>query len=148
MHFSPRLPVPARLAAILLVVLPAVALAQGEQPPPSPTTPSPSAPSAPPSAPPSLPETRPTPVDDSARSGDTKNSGQAAAAPTPLEEKSVKSYEPIEHIRFSDFMDTRLTFVFGDDDVTKANGEVFPLSPTANFGDRPQYRLFFDNLNS
>jgi hypothetical protein len=89
------------------------------------------------------------PVDDGAKGADTRGNGQAAAgrAPPP-EEKSVRQYEPIDHIRYSDFMDTRLTFVFGDDDVTKANGEVFPLSPTANFGDRPQYRLFFDNLNS
>jgi hypothetical protein len=46
------------------------------------------------------------------------------------------------------FMDTRLTWTFGDDDVSKATGEAFPLSPKPSVGDRPQYRLFFDNLNS
>ena len=47
-----------------------------------------------------------------------------------------------------DFMDTRLTWTFGDDDFTKPTGEAFPLSPKASVGDRPQYRLFFDGLNS
>jgi hypothetical protein len=56
--------------------------------------------------------------------------------------------QPGDVIRRSDFMDTRLTWTFGDDDVTKATGEVTPLSANASVGDRPQYRLFFDNLNS
>jgi hypothetical protein len=45
-------------------------------------------------------------------------------------------------------MDTRLSWTFGDDDVLHATGLAFPLSPTFSIGDRPQYRLFFDNLNS
>jgi hypothetical protein len=48
----------------------------------------------------------------------------------------------------SDFMDTRLAWTFGNDDVLHAVGEATPLSPSASIGDRPQYRLFFDNLNS
>lgn len=47
-----------------------------------------------------------------------------------------------------DFMDTRLTWTFGDDDVLHSTGVAFPLSPNASIGDRPQYRMFFDNLNS
>lgn len=50
--------------------------------------------------------------------------------------------------RADDFMDTRLTFTFGDDDVLHKTGQAVPLSPDASIGDRPQYRLFFDNLNS
>jgi hypothetical protein len=46
------------------------------------------------------------------------------------------------------FMDTRLTWTFGDDDFLHKTGELVPLSPTFGVGDRPQYRLFFDNLNS
>lgn len=46
------------------------------------------------------------------------------------------------------FMDTRLTWTFGDDDFLHKTGELIPLSPTFSVGDRPQYRLFFDNLNS
>jgi len=46
------------------------------------------------------------------------------------------------------FMDTRLTWTFGDDDFLHKTGELIPLSPTFGIGDRPQYRLFFDNLNS
>ena len=51
-------------------------------------------------------------------------------------------------VNYSNFMDTRLTWTFGDDDVLHATGELTPLSPTFSIGDRPQYRLFFDNLNS
>jgi tetratricopeptide (TPR) repeat protein len=50
--------------------------------------------------------------------------------------------------RFSDFVDTRLSWTFGDDDVLHATGETTPLSPNASIGDRRPYRLFFDNLNS
>jgi hypothetical protein len=46
------------------------------------------------------------------------------------------------------FMDTRLTWTFGDDDFMHKTGELIPLSPTFGVGERPQYRLFFDNLNS
>lgn len=46
------------------------------------------------------------------------------------------------------FMDTRLTWTFGDDDFLHKTGALIPLSPTFSVGERPQYRLFFDNLNS
>jgi len=46
------------------------------------------------------------------------------------------------------FMDTRLTWTFGDDDFLHGTGELIPLSPTFGVGERSQYRLFFDNLNS
>ncbi len=46
------------------------------------------------------------------------------------------------------FMDTRLTWTFGDDDFLHKTGELIPLSPTFSVGERPQYRMFFDNLNS
>jgi hypothetical protein len=46
------------------------------------------------------------------------------------------------------FMDTRLTWTFGDDDFLHPTGQLIPLSPTFSIGDRPQYRLFFDSLNS
>jgi hypothetical protein len=46
------------------------------------------------------------------------------------------------------FMDTRLTWTFGDDDFLNKTGQLVPLSPTFNVGERSQYRLFFDNLNS
>jgi hypothetical protein len=45
-------------------------------------------------------------------------------------------------------MDTRLTWTFGDDDFLHKTGELIPLSPTFGVGERSQYRLFFDNLNS
>jgi hypothetical protein len=50
--------------------------------------------------------------------------------------------------RLGDFMDTRLSWTFGDDDILHATGQATPLSPNFSVGDRSQYRLFFDNLNS
>jgi hypothetical protein len=50
--------------------------------------------------------------------------------------------------RIGDFMDTRLSWTFGDDDVLHATGLAFPLSQNPSIADRKQYRLFFDNLNS
>jgi hypothetical protein len=52
------------------------------------------------------------------------------------------------HTRVGDFMDTRLTWTVGDDDVLHATGQAFPLSPNISIGERRQFRLFFDNLNS
>jgi len=51
-------------------------------------------------------------------------------------------------VNYSNFMDTRLTWTFGDDDVLHPTGELIPLSPSFNIGDRSQYKLFFDSLNS
>ena len=51
-------------------------------------------------------------------------------------------------VNHSNFMDTRLTWTFGDDDFLNKTGVLVPLSPTFSLGDRQQYRLFFDNLNS
>lgn len=47
-----------------------------------------------------------------------------------------------------DFMDTRLTWVFGDDDILKNAGEVLPDSPKPGMGDRKGYEMFMDGLNS
>jgi hypothetical protein len=63
----------------------------------------------------------------------------------PLAAEPPKEEAPT---RIGDFMDTRLTWTFGDDDVLHTTGEAYPLSPNANIGDRKPYRLFFDNLNS
>ncbi|HEY1958662.1 MAG TPA: hypothetical protein VGH28_23755 [Polyangiaceae bacterium] len=51
-------------------------------------------------------------------------------------------------VNYSNFMDTRLTWTFGDDDVLHQTGALIPLSPSFNIGDRQQYRMFFDSLNS
>lgn len=47
-----------------------------------------------------------------------------------------------------DFMDTRITWVFGDDDFLADAGEKVPDSPLPGIGDREGYELFFDNLDS
>ena len=51
-------------------------------------------------------------------------------------------------VNYSNFMDTRLSWTFGDDDFLHPTGQLIPLSPTFSIGDRTQYRLFFDSLNS
>ncbi len=51
-------------------------------------------------------------------------------------------------VNYSNFMDTRLTWTFGDDDVLHQTGALIPLSPSFSIADRAQYRMFFDSLNS
>ena len=76
----------------------------------------------------------------------------AAAQPgTVVPPPSVETLTTVKEdppTRLGDFMDTRLSWTFGDDDILHATGQAYPLSPNANIGDRKQYRLFFDNLNS
>jgi len=50
--------------------------------------------------------------------------------------------------RAGDFVDTRLTFAFGDDDVLHGSGETTPNSPAAGFLPGGQNTQFFDNYNS
>jgi hypothetical protein len=50
--------------------------------------------------------------------------------------------------RAGDFMDTRITWVFGDDDFLASAGQKLPDSPLPSVGDREGYELFFDNLDS
>jgi hypothetical protein len=75
--------------------------------------------------------------------------GDATPAPPPPLSSAVETLTagPAPTL-IGDFMDTRLSWTFGDDDVLHATGLAYPLSPNASIGDRPQYRLFFDNLNS
>lgn len=47
-----------------------------------------------------------------------------------------------------DFMDTRLSFVFADDNVLAKAGETTPSSPSAHFGAGNQNTQFYDNFNS
>lgn len=131
-----RSSVPACLISVFLASLPSTALAQNDPP---------KNPDAPPSTPPVV---APNPGDD-AKSTPPKGNDAPPLPPSPEPPApQAKPYEPIDVVRYSDFMDSRLTWAFGDDDITKSNGEVFPLSPNPSVGDRPQYRLFFDNLNS
>ncbi len=97
---------------------------------PGPTTPDPNAqptqPTEPvPPTPPQPPTTPPAPV---------APAQPPAVAPTP----------PVVR----DFLDTRLTWTFGDDDILTATGQRVPVSPLPRISDRSQYQLFFDALNS
>ncbi len=73
---------------------------------------------------------------------------QPGLQPLPVPDEAPKSTAIESSYSFSDFVDTRLTFSVGDDDIVHATGETVPLSPNVSFGDRRRYRLFFDNLNS
>jgi hypothetical protein len=84
-------------------------------------------------------------------------------APKPDAEKPVEGDKPVDTtgsagaravgmappgVNYGNFMDTRLSWTFGDDDFLHRTGELIPLSPTFSVGDRSQYRMFFDSLNS
>jgi hypothetical protein len=47
-----------------------------------------------------------------------------------------------------DFVDSRITATFGDDDLLSDAGEKISNSALIGFGDRPGYELFYDNLNT
>lgn len=48
----------------------------------------------------------------------------------------------------SDFVDTRLSFVFADDNLLAGAGETTPNSPNARFGAGNQNTQFYDNFNT
>jgi hypothetical protein len=121
------------LAAVLYVPSAAFAQTDADAGPPPPTDQPP-----PPPPPPANPPPAGPPPSDVAASTDLEL-GSAGARAAGL---------PPPYSNISNFMDTRLTWTFGDDDVLHRTGELIPLSPTFSIGDRPQYRLFFDNLNS
>ncbi|WP_441292305.1 hypothetical protein ACSRUE_19590 [Sorangium sp. KYC3313] len=73
----------------------------------------------------------------------------APAVPTlPRIEPYVPQEAEEPPARAGDAMDTRLTWTLGDDDLLHDTGQAQPLSPNLGVGDRKQYRLFYDNLNS
>jgi hypothetical protein len=76
----------------------------------------------------------------------TNAAGQGAAATAPAAARPASSANSEE--RSHDFLDTRLTWTFGDDDVLQATGQRVPISGIPSIGDRSQYQLFFDALNS
>ena len=80
-----------------------------------------------------------------------ESSKQVSPGSTVVSEKPLTAnpeYLPSAGAGNGSFMDTRLTWTFGDDDVLHRTGTTQPLSPLPTIGDRPQYKLFFDSLNS
>ncbi|WP_437964791.1 hypothetical protein WMF04_34680 [Sorangium sp. So ce260] len=83
---------------------------------------------------------------------------QPSALPAPAQAPAATALPRLEPhaahaaeeppVRVGDAMDTRLTWTLGDDDLLHDTGQAQPLSPNVSIGDRKQYRLFFDNLNS
>ena len=98
------------------------------------------------------------PADPNAPSNDPN--APAQAPPAPINNDPPPNYDttgsagaralgmaPPGHVH-GNFMDTRLSWTFGDDDFLHKTGALIPLSPTFSIADRPQYRMFFDSLNS
>jgi len=149
----------------LLVAVPALSLvtyagtAEAQTAPPTTPTAPPAPTSTDPTAPPPAPGDKPK-VDVGAGAGVTL---APTAAPDDKPKDPPKPDEKVPDIAGSagaraagaptlapsgNFMDTRLTWTFGDDDFLHKTGELIPLSPTFSVGERSQYRMFFDNLNS
>jgi hypothetical protein len=163
------LPLLSAAALASLAVTPAIAFAQ-TQPPPSaaPTTAQPQTPATTPPSGTTPSGTTPsgtTPAPSEPATGTAAGQGEvttpaAAATATPATPPAEPPVDatgtagaraagtPPPGASTGGFMDTRLTWTWGDDDFLHKTGELVPLSPTFNVGDRPQYRLFFDNLNS
>ena len=70
--------------------------------------------------------------------------GDRMAGPGTAAGDQGRAAAPTSH----DFIDTRITWTFGDDDLLAATGQRVPVSPLPRIGDRSQYQLFFDALNS
>ena len=131
------------LPALLVFAVPRVAFAQNDADAGAPLPPLPPSDTAKPPPPPPPPVTDPqtAPTDAKPTDATATDLGMGSAGA-----RAVGLAPPYSNI--SNFMDTRLTWTFGDDDVLHRTGELIPLSPTFSIGDRPQYRTFFDNLNS
>jgi hypothetical protein len=52
------------------------------------------------------------------------------------------------HALAGDFLDTRISFAFADDNLLANSGETNPNSPTPGFGAGTQNNQFFDNFNT
>ena len=116
-----------------------------EPPPPAPAEPEPPPPAP---EPPPGPETSEQPPATGPVETAPKTAPIAPPTPVPSEAEATAAQPVVPPRAHSDFMDTRLTWTFGDDDFLHQTGEAIPLSPNTSVTDRPQYRLFFDNLNS
>ena len=145
------------LSALVSVTVSSSAQAQpAAQPPPAaPTTPDTTAPAAP-AAPiaPAAPTAPVAPTEPTAPLSPAPVVSVTPAAQPPLPYDVLGSagaravgLAPVG-VNYGNFMDTRLTWTFGDDDFLHPTGQIIPLSPTFSIGDRTQYRLFFDSLNS
>lgn len=151
--------------AVLALSLPALAQPAPQPQPQDPAAPLPAPPAAPAAA---AAPAQPTQVEQPAAQGTqqpapTDPSGQLLGPPSQPAGSAAPASPPTVNVvmppgaapgaeppptRVGDFMDTRLTWTFGDDDVLHATGEAQQYSPNWSIGDRKGYRLFFDNLNS
>jgi hypothetical protein len=158
----------ATATTLLLAIFASVGTASAQQPAPPPPAaqPAPPPPAPPPPAPPPPAPAGPTPPTASPFPApppplNTTWPGGAVAAPTiAAPSDTAQPYDvtgsagsravglPPPGTNTSNFMDTRLTWTWGDNDFLHSVGQLLPLSPTFSIGDRTQYQLFFDNLNS
>lgn len=84
----------------------------------------------------------PSTTGNTAATPQTPTAPAAPATPHPPEAAARRTSTP------HDFIDTRITWTFGDDDILANTGQRVPVSPAPRIGDRQQYQLFFDALNS
>ncbi len=134
---------PHKAATILGVLLLAPAALADEPAKPADAAP-PAAPQQPPASPPTAPAGAVGPASSPPAQHPPSYDDPRASVP----DAALRVPHPSDTVRNFDFMDTRITWTFGDDDVTKPSGEALPFSPKSSVGDRPQYRLFYEGLNS
>ncbi len=137
--------------ALALVLLPAGAYAQDASQGPSAVTAAP--PSAVPVQQPAVPAPLGTPTSAAAHPEAPPPTPETLVPPVPppdvtLPDPAVTPPPSPTQQEHHDFIDTRITWTFGDDDVLSPTGARVPVSPLPRIGDRPQYQLFFDALNS
>ncbi len=123
------LPIAAASVGVSSIAFAQVTDPNAKQPDPNATAPDPNAPLPTPA--PAAPANDPPPNYDVTGSAGARALGMAPPGVT-----------------HGNFMDTRLSWTFGDDDFLHKTGALIPLSPTFSIADRPQYRMFFDSLNS
>lgn len=92
------------------------------------------------------------PVDAQKPSGKGEASAEAEPSSKKIEAKAKAKPEPKAEAKSQQgagrFLDTRLTFSWGDDNIFAGPGQTNPNSPGADFGERNGDEQFFDNLNS
>lgn len=112
-------------------------------------------PQAPPAAPPPPKAPTPKPQEKNDAEALSKKNDEALAKAeghhhreTPAAQDKPLAALPEAASPESNFVDTRISFIFGDDDFLHKAGETIVDSPLPGFGNRNGYELFFDNLNS
>ena len=79
----------------------------------------------------------------SQRTGNDARGNPASAA--PMSETVSKAADAADRFRLSDVIDSRITFVFADDNIFAGSSD---FSPSADIGARSKIKTFFDNYDT